>query len=140
MSTAEGLGRVAGRLARRYMPAARQAASKAASSVDAAQIGRMAGRAAKHWTPTSEQTGQFAKKSGLFVKHVVPAAVKPVHSLWHQILGFLFMFFAFGGVMWIWRHRDSPDPVRFGFVIFIIVVMAGYGLSSIRKSRRISRS
>lgn len=129
------------------MPAARQAAAnatsaahKAGNKANAAQMGRMAGRAAQQFIPTSRQTGDFAKKSGLFVKHVVPAAVKPMHSLWHQILGFLFMFFAIGGVFWIWRHRDSPDPVRFGFVIFIIVVMAGYGISSIRKSRRISRS
>jgi hypothetical protein len=95
---------------------------------------------ARRWIPSAHQSGQVARQSGLFLKTVVPAAVKPIHSLWHQILGFLFMFFAFGGVMWIWRHRTSPNPIQLGFVVFLTLVMAGYGISSIRKARRISRS
>lgn len=81
-----------------------------------------------------------AKQSSLFLKHVVPAALKPMQVLWHEILGFLFLTFAgLGG----WKLYQSPGalaPIQFFIVIIFIVVLAAYGTSSILKSRRISRS
>ena len=70
----------------------------------------------------------------------MPAAMKPVHSLWHQILGFFFLVFAALGAWRVWRHPGALSPTQLAIVIIFIVVMAGYGVSSIRKSRRISRS
>ena len=99
----------------------------------AAQKTAKQGDAAKQWLPT-------ARQSGMFVKHVLPAAVKPMHSLWHEILGFMFLVFAGIAVFKIWRHPGSLEPLQLAIVIVFIVVMAGYGVSSIRKSRRISRS
>jgi hypothetical protein len=104
------------------------------------QLGKVAGRLARRWMPTARQSGDFARHSGLFVKHVVPAAVKPVHSLWHQILGFFFLVFAVMGAWRVFRHPGTLPPAQLALVIVFIVVMAGYGISSIRKARRISRS
>ena len=100
-------------------------------------MARAAARMVKRWRPAAKQSGQFA---GQFMRHVVPAAVKPLHTLWHEILGFTFLAFAAIGVWKIWQHPGAMPPVQLAIVIVFIVVMAGYCVSSIRKSRRISRS
>jgi hypothetical protein len=123
-------------MARRWMPKIQQTATAA----NAQTLGRAAGQMAGRFVPNSKQAGDFARNSGLFVKHVVPAAVKPMHSLWHQILGFFFLIFAIGGVWRIWSHPGTLAPPQLALVVIFIVVMAAYGISSIRKSRRISRS
>jgi phosphoglycerol transferase MdoB-like AlkP superfamily enzyme len=111
------MARAAGRLAGRWLPIAK----------------KQTGRLAEQWVPA-------AKQSGAFVKHVVPAAVKPLHSLWHEILGFIFLVFA-GLAAWkVWRNPVTLAPMQLALVVVFIVVMAAYGISSIRKSRRISRS
>jgi uncharacterized membrane protein len=82
----------------------------------------------------------FAHQAGKFVKHVVPAALKPVHSLWHEILGFVFLVFA--GLA-TWKVVRRPGTLAFpqlAILIVFIVVMLIYGVSSFRKARRISRS
>ena len=40
----------------------------------------------------------------------------------------------------VWKHPGTLPPAQLAIVIIFIVVMAGYGVSSIRKARRISRS
>jgi len=111
------MARAAGRLAGRWLPVAKK------------QTGKLAGQ----WAPA-------AKQSGAFFKHVVPAAVKPLHSLWHDMLGFLFLVLA-GLAMWkVWRAPGTLPPAQLALVVVFIVVLIGYGVSSIRKSRRISRS
>ena len=116
------------------------------------QIARAAGRFARKWMPVAKRTGRVAKKqfdkqwgptakhAGMFVKHVVPAAAKPIHSLWHEILGFTFLAFAGIGAFKIWQHPGSLPPLQLGLVSVFVVVMAWYGVSSIRKARKISRS
>jgi uncharacterized membrane protein len=80
------------------------------------------------------------KAAGKFVKHVLPAAVKPVHSLWHEVLGFVFLVFA-GLAAWkVFRHSDTMGPVQLLLIVPLIVVTAYYGISSFLKARRISRS
>ena len=110
-------------------------------------MARAAARLAKKWLPVAKQTGQKAKdwlptarQSGSFVKHVLPAAVKPIHSLWHEILGFTFLVFAGIGAWKIWHHAGPMPPVQLAIIAIFVVVMACYGVSSIRKARRISRS
>jgi hypothetical protein len=108
------------------------------------QFARAAGRLARKWVPVVKQSAKAAapaaKQSSLFFKHVVPAAVKPVHSLWHEILGFVFLVFAGIAAFKIWRHPGALPPMQLALVGIFVVVMAGYGISSIRKARRISRS
>jgi len=82
----------------------------------------------------------FARHAGKFVKHVLPAAVKPVHSLWHQILGFFFLMFAVIAGFKVIRNSASFGPVQMAILILFIAVMATYGVLSFLKARRISRS
>ena len=93
----------------------------------------MAREAGKQWMPA-------VRNSGMFVKHVVPAAVKPLHSLWHEVLGFLFLLFAGLGAFRIWKDAATMSPVKLALIGIFVVVMTGYGISSVLKARRISRS
>ena len=95
--------------------------------------GKMARNAGKEWIPA-------VRNSGKFVKHVVPAAVKPLHTLWHEVLGFVFLAVAGAVAFNMWKDSATtafPLMVAAGFVVLI---MAGYGISSILKAKRISRS
>jgi hypothetical protein len=82
----------------------------------------------------------LARQAGKFVKHVIPAAVKPVHSLWHEILGFIFLGFAGIAAFWVARHVATIGPGQLVLIIPLIALTAGYGVSSFLKARRISRS
>ena len=83
---------------------------------------------------------RLAQNAGKFVKHVLPAAVKPVHSLWHEVLGFIFLVVAAVATWKVVRHPGGMGPVQLTLIIPLIVVTAGYGISSFLKARRISRS
>ena len=82
----------------------------------------------------------LARQAGKFVKHVVPAAVKPIHTLWHEVLGFLFLVVAASGTWSVVRHADTLGPGKLALIIPLIAISAGYGISSFLKARRISRS
>jgi hypothetical protein len=82
----------------------------------------------------------LARQAGKFVKHVLPAAVKPVHSLWHEILGFIFTVFAVILIVDVIRKRATMDPKTLILVVPLIVLGLVYGVSSFLKARRISRS
>ena len=82
----------------------------------------------------------LARQAGYFVKHVVPAAVKPVHSLWHEVIGFVFLTFAVLASWKAWHNAATLGPGKMAFLGIFIVVMAGYGISSFLKARHISRS
>jgi hypothetical protein len=82
----------------------------------------------------------LAKHAGKFVKHVLPAAVKPVHSLWHEVIGFIFLVVAAAAGWKVYRNTANLGPVRLLILIPFILVMVGYGISSFLKARRISRS
>ena len=91
-------------------------------------------------TNTASNIADAGRNAGKFVKHVLPAAVKPVHSLWHEVLGFLFLVFAAIASWRVYRKAGELPPGQFAIMLLFIVVMAGYGVSSFRKARRISRS
>ena len=88
---------------------------------------------------------ESVKHGQMFVRHVLPAAVKPVHSLWHEVIGFIFLVFAvvagFAGYR-TFRHftGDMGDLVRIVLCGIFVVIMGAYGLSSFLKARKISRS
>jgi len=79
----------------------------------------------------------------LLVKHIVPALVKPLHTLWNEVIGFLFLSFAviFGGyaVRYYLRGGDG-DIARLFIAVFCTLLMAWFGISSFRRARKISRS
>jgi hypothetical protein len=82
----------------------------------------------------------LARSAGKFVKHVLPAAFKPIHSLWHEVIGFIFLASAVLATWWLFRHSSALTPGRLILPIIFIVVTAVYGISSFLKARHISRS
>ena len=79
------------------------------------------------------------------VRHVIPAVVKPIHSLWHQIIGFLFLVLAaWAGLAGIrtFRELDSGKGSLFRLIVIagFVAIMTGYGISSFFRARKISRS
>jgi len=83
---------------------------------------------------------QSWRQGGVFLRHVVPAIVKPIHALWNEVIGFLFL--AFGVIFgirtarYIWSH----DTMRAVIAGVCTAIMAWYGITSFRKARNISRS
>jgi hypothetical protein len=87
-----------------------------------------------------------------FVKHVVPAVIKPARVLWNEVIGFLFISF---GVIFGFKTgsyvRDymrssassaevTGDLIRIAMAGFCTVLMAYFGVTSFRRARKISRS
>ena len=75
-----------------------------------------------------------------FLKHVIPAVIKPVHSLWHQVIGFLFLSFGIiFGAKAIHYYRTGQGVQCF-IAVSCTLIMLGYGASSFLRARKISRS
>jgi hypothetical protein len=80
------------------------------------------------------------KQGQLLLKHLVPAVIRPLHSLWNEIIGFLFLCFA------IFLGTRLLRALRAGEVSVVVLVGFGflictwYGITSFLKARRISRS
>jgi sorbitol-specific phosphotransferase system component IIC len=76
----------------------------------------------------------------VFLKHVLPAIIKPVHSLWHQVIGFL--FFSFGIIFGLKAFHYYRDGMAVQFFVSAVctLIMLGYGASSFLRARKISRS
>jgi hypothetical protein len=123
------MARAAGRFAGRWLPVAKSAVKSAARTAE----NHSSSRLAQQWIPTARQSGKF-------IKHVVPAAVKPLHVLWHQVLGFLFLSLAAYGAWKVWRNEENIAPPLFAIAIVFVIVMGAYGISSFLKAQRISRS
>ena len=80
-----------------------------------------------------------------FVRHVVPALIRPIRALWHEVIGFLFLSLAFlGGVSGfrIVRNFDGATENVFRLIVtgIFVLIMGGFGVSSFLRARKISRS
>ena len=93
--------------------------------------------------------GVVAKRSlaahgAQFVKHVLPQLIRPIRSLWHEVIGFLVLSLAFlAGVSGFRVARNLEDPANmFRLIVTVIfmAIMAGFGISSFLRARKISRS
>jgi hypothetical protein len=76
---------------------------------------------------------------------VVPAVVKPAHSLWHQIVGFVFTMMAIAFVLSGFRAVRQFDGsagavLRLTMLAVGVCLLGGYGISSFLRARKISRS
>ena len=79
------------------------------------------------------------------VRHVVPALVKPARTLWHEIIGFLFLVLAAWPIPTLVRALREFDGnpaslVRLSLTVVFVAIMGFYGISSFLRARRISRS
>lgn len=82
---------------------------------------------------------------GKFIKTVVPAIIKPLHVLWNEMIGFVFLVFAViagFSAFRAWQAFDgSGDAVlRIALAGFFAFVMAWLGISSFLRARKISRT
>jgi hypothetical protein len=98
------------------------------------------------------RTQDAIKHGRSFLKHVVPAVIKPARTLWNEVIGFLFICFAvmFGfktvryAIDWH-KATSAPDGgtgelLRLAMAAFCTLLMAYYGVSSFLRARKISRS
>jgi hypothetical protein len=85
-----------------------------------------------------------------FIKHVVPAVLKPTRVLWNELIGFIFtlftVIFAFKtGRLAMDYAKDTPaqagvDLGRLSIAGFCTLVMLFFAIGSFLRARRISRS
>jgi len=87
----------------------------------------------------------MSSKAHKFLQTVVPAVVKPLHSLWNEVIGFLFIAFAAILIRPMWRgyhemQTDPAHPSKFILTVFFFLVMLSFGIHAFWKARKISRS
>jgi hypothetical protein len=75
-----------------------------------------------------------------FVKHVVPAVIKPARTLWHEVIGFLFLSLGIIFLFGCFRAYREGNLIALIMSAFLVVLMGGYGISSFLRARRISRT
>lgn len=80
-----------------------------------------------------------------FLKHVLPGVIKPLHILWNEIIGFVFLVLAaFVGVSTYRRAQHfSGDAGGIAILVALFAftaVLTFYGISSFLRARKISRS
>ena len=63
-----------------------------------------------------------------------------MHSLLHEILSFIFLAFALILIGNLIHSRATLGPLKLLLILPLIILSAGYGISSFLKARRISRS
>jgi hypothetical protein len=80
-----------------------------------------------------------------FLAHVLPGVIRPLHALWNQVIGFLFLVLAAMPIPSLVHairtyNTDPQSAVRIVFMVIFAVVMLYFGLTSMWKARKISRS
>jgi uncharacterized membrane protein len=86
--------------------------------------------------------GQLISK---FMSHVVPRVVRPLHALWNEVIGFLFIVFAVVAGFYVFRavrgfEGDVEGLVRVVLPGLFGLLMGYFGVSSFLRARKISRS
>ena len=78
--------------------------------------------------------------SGKFLRHVIPAVLKPLRALWNEVIGFLFL--TMGTVFGFSAFRSLRAGQGFQAVVASTgaIIMAWFGISSFWRARKISRS
>jgi hypothetical protein len=85
------------------------------------------------------------KQGRKFLGFVLPAIIRPAHSLWHEVIGFMFMCMAILFVFQSFRAVRQFDGsiasvLRLVMLFCGVCLLTGYGISSFVKARKISRS
>ncbi|MEQ1885642.1 MAG: hypothetical protein ABL967_11325 [Bryobacteraceae bacterium] len=80
-----------------------------------------------------------------FLGHVVPGVIKPLHSLWNQVIGFLFLVFTVLSVAYVVRavrdfNGDAEGLMQIALPALFALVMGYFCISSFWRARKISRS
>ena len=83
---------------------------------------------------------QASRVGAEFVRHVLPAILKPARTLWNEVIGFLFLTFGVIFGIHTVRYAIRGDVLRLVVAGISTAVMAFYGVSSFLRARKISRS
>ena len=80
-----------------------------------------------------------------FARHVVPQILKPLRTMWNQVIGFVFLCFALiqlPAAVRTWRQYNETGEglVRLVVSALFILIMASFGVTSFLKARKVSRS
>jgi len=80
-----------------------------------------------------------------FFGHVVPHVLRPLRVLWNEIIGFLFAVLAVWSAPSTIRHArqfdGSLDSIfRLALSGFFTLLMAGFGIFSFLRARKIAKS
>lgn len=83
-----------------------------------------------------------------FAATVLPGIIRPLHALWNEIVGFLFIVIAVVAIRPVWRAhtRLQSGPVNGTDVLILIcglvflIVGVFFGVHGFLRARRISRS
>ncbi|RPI12648.1 MAG: hypothetical protein EHM65_05760 [Acidobacteriales bacterium] len=80
-----------------------------------------------------------------FVRHVLPQIIRPIRALWNEVIGFLFLSLAAIPIPRTFRNWQEFSETGEGFFrlalsLFFITLMAGFGIHSFFRARKISRS
>jgi len=76
-----------------------------------------------------------------FLGFVMPEIVKPIHTLWNQVIGFFFIVLALLPLHAIFRDWGKEDTgPRLALEIPFALIMAGFGIHSFLRARKISKS
>jgi Na+-translocating ferredoxin:NAD+ oxidoreductase RnfA subunit len=73
-----------------------------------------------------------------FAQHVIPGVIRPIHIVWNQAIGFVFIVLAIVFGARVVRGKESPVWQVFGGLFVLLI--AWYGISSFLKARKISKS
>lgn len=82
------------------------------------------------------------KLASTFVRTVVPGVARPLHILWNEFIGFVFVIFAVSAVPAGWRYyrainTDPNNVFRFALTAAFGLVMLWFAVGSFVKARRI---
>ena len=80
-----------------------------------------------------------------FVRHILPQIIKPIRTLWNEVIGFVFLSLAAFPIPRTIRHWQEYDETGQGLFrvvlsVLFISMMAVFGIHSFLRARKISRS
>ena len=79
-----------------------------------------------------------------FLGHVLPGVIRPLHALWNQVIGFLFLVLALSPVPSIVRnvrtYQSDPESLfRIVLSATFTLIMLYFAVTSLLRARRITR-
>ncbi len=80
-----------------------------------------------------------------FLGHVVPGVLRPLRVLWNEVIGFMFLvlavMFASSGFKLVREYDGGAESIaKLVAAGAFVLLLAGFGIQSFLKARRISRS
>jgi hypothetical protein len=80
-----------------------------------------------------------------FMGTVVPGIVKPLRVLWNEVIGFMFLSLAVIFGFSTWRRikeftGDASGLALLALSVMFVLMLAGFGLSSFFRARKINKS